>query len=99
MLNQSKTFKPTDRIFATLTSGGRTVVNIYKDNFRSLGDVIGLIYSLASSHIGPSRLNVRNQSQGWSIDMPLLFNSQSVAGRAVPRSVNSLHGVQSRLPW
>ena len=65
-----------DQIFATLQVGGKTMASVCKTNFASIDDIIRFIYSIAGKFMGLARLNIRNKTQGWTINMALASQQQ-----------------------
>ena len=58
----------TDRIFATVSICGRTLINIALEGITSINDVIRVLSERIQGKIqGTATLVVRNGSQGWSI--------------------------------
>ena len=58
-----------DKIFASLVCNGTTIVNIMKDNFACLDEVMRYVMTQAGVFGGLARIKVRNASQGWSTDV------------------------------
>lgn len=61
----------TDEILASLEVGGKTVASISKSNFSSINDIVRFIYAMAGRFMGLARLNIRNKTQGWSMNLAL----------------------------
>lgn len=66
-----------DQIFATLEVGGKTVASISKSNFSSINDIVRFIYAMAGRFMGLARLNIRNKTQGWSMNLALASSQHS----------------------
>lgn len=60
-----------DQIFATLEVGGKTVASICKSNFSSVNDIVRFICAMAGRFMGLARLNIRNKTQGWAMNLAL----------------------------
>lgn len=71
MNTTSTTLSTSDQIFATLEVGGRIMASVCKTNFSTIDDIVKFISSLAGRFMGLARLNIRNKTQGWSMNMAL----------------------------
>ena len=71
MNNSTTTLSTSDQIFATLEVGGHTMASVCKSNFSSIDDIVKFISSMAGRFMGLARLNIRNKTQGWSMNMAL----------------------------
>ena len=60
-----------DQIFATLEVGGKTVASISKSNFSSINDIVRFVCAIAGRFMGLARLNIRNKTQGWAMNLSL----------------------------
>lgn len=60
-----------DQIFATLEVGGKTVASVSKSNFATVNDIVRFICAMAGRFMGLARLNIRNKTQGWTINLAL----------------------------
>ena len=60
-----------DLIFATLEVGGKTMASVSKTNFSSIDDIVRFICAMAGRFMGLARLNIRNKTQGRSMNMAL----------------------------
>lgn len=67
----STSLSATDQIFATLEVGGRTMASVCKNNFSTVDDIVRVICAMAGRFMGLARLNIRNKTQGWSMNMAL----------------------------
>lgn len=76
MNDKSKTLLPTDNVFVTLTQNGKNILNLYRNNFSSISDIVKFVYMFAKGSFGITILNIRNQSQGWCCNVPLMFSYQ-----------------------
>ena len=71
MNNTATTLSRNDQIFATLEVGGKIMASICKSNFSTINDVVRFICSIAGRFMGLARLNIRNKTQGWTMNMAL----------------------------
>lgn len=78
----SNTIKYGDKIFARLTMGQRTIVELMVNRVNSLSEVIAELRYTTRGLRGLATLHLRNQSQGWSTERPLML----YAGRPVRQS-------------
>ena len=60
-----------DQIFATLEVGGKTMASVSKTNFASIDDIVRFICAMAGRFMGLARLNIRNKTQGWTVNLAL----------------------------
>lgn len=71
MGNTSTSLSTSDQIFATLEVGGEVMASVCKNNFASINDVVRFVCSIAGRFMGLARLNIRNKTQGWTVNMAL----------------------------
>ena len=71
MSNTRTSLSTSDQIFATLVVGGKVMASVSKTNFSSVEDVVRFICAMAGKFMGLAKLNIRNKTQGWSLDMAL----------------------------
>ncbi len=71
MSNTKTTLLTSDQIFATLEVGGKVMASVNKTNFSSIEDVVRFISAMAGKFMGLARLNIRNKTQGWTMNMAL----------------------------
>ena len=72
-----KTISLSDRLFATITLFGRTIINISIQGVSSLKEVMARVVEEIGSQVPRmSRLTLRNASQGW------MFTSTISGGQA-----------------
>ena len=64
-------FTKKDNVFATIMLKGKILKAIVGNNFTDLSDVINYVCKDFNENVGLVQLNVRNQSQGWSMNMLL----------------------------
>lgn len=64
-----------DKIFARLSMGGRTLVEFMMNGVGSVGEVIAELRRMCGEVRGLAKLYIRNHSQGWSIDRGLMVYS------------------------
>ncbi len=62
-----------DKIYARLCIGGRVVAEITSETIANLSHLISEIRHLACKSRGLARFYVRNLSQGWSEERPLML--------------------------
>ncbi len=67
----STSLSTSDMIYATLEVGGRTLASVSKSNFTTTDDIVRFICAIAGRFMGLARLNIRNKTQGWSMNMAL----------------------------
>ena len=82
MCDNNKRVSPGDNMFVVLTCNGRSVFSIYCNEFGSFAEIVRCVYRRANDCSGLATLSVRNQSQGWSCNIPLVF----------PTSHTNFHG-------
>ena len=71
MNNNATSLSINDQIFATLEVGGKTVASVSKSNFATINDIVRFICNMAGRFMGLARLNIRNKTQGWTINLAL----------------------------
>lgn len=64
-----------DRIFARLTSGGKTVAEFMTNQASGMSDIIGELRHVTYGRRGLCKLYVRNHSKGWSQERPMMLYS------------------------
>ena len=84
MSNTSTNLSTSDQIFATLEVGGKIMASVNKNNFSTINDVVRFICSIAGKFMGLARLNIRNMTQGWTMNM-VLANRPCQSTRLTPR--------------
>lgn len=89
-----RTMTKEDNVFATLISRGKTLKSIVGHNFSCLNEVIKMMCHNCGDFRGLAQLNVRNQSQGWSINMLLRIDNSTQRNPEPPRD-----GLQYRLAF
>ncbi|MBQ7941824.1 MAG: hypothetical protein IJ328_05390 [Muribaculaceae bacterium] len=72
----TRTINREDNIFATLASKGKPIKALMGQNFSGISEVIKTICSYTDDFRGLAQLNIRNQSQGWSINMLLRIDTK-----------------------
>lgn len=71
--NGEKRVSATDIIFATVMACGRTVFRATYAGMSSIEDVIGALRRAAEKVMqGPVTVSLRNSSQGWTLQRPML---------------------------
>ena len=71
MSNTRTSLSTSDQIFATLEVGGKVMATVCKNNFASIDEVVRFIYAMAGKFMGLARLNIRNKTQGWTMNLAL----------------------------
>jgi len=51
--------------------GGKTMASVSKSNFSTIDDIVRSICSMAGKFMGLAKLNIRNKTQGWTLDLAL----------------------------
>lgn len=72
-----RTMNRDDNVFATLSSYGKTVKSIVGRNFTSINDVIKMMTTGCKDFRGLAQLSIRNQTQGWSMNMLLRIDNRA----------------------
>ncbi|MFI3239898.1 MAG: hypothetical protein R3Y22_04840 [Bacteroidales bacterium] len=74
MRTSTNNIKYGDKIFATITShNGKVIANLTIDNINSTKELMLKVRELTyGNHIRLSNLFIRNFTQGWSFNQPLL---------------------------
>lgn len=75
MCSKERKISPNDYLFISISKNGNKLVDIYQNNFESVAGIIKTVSRNISNCTGMTMLCVRNQSQGWSFDMPLVFSA------------------------
>ena len=73
MRTASKSVLPSDRVYASLSVGGRVVAEVIREGFSDLTALLLLLRRMANMR-GLARLTVRNMSRGWSLTEPLMLS-------------------------
>ncbi len=71
------TLNASDKIFATVSYAGRTVLNTSFTGVRSFSDIMDVIKRELGDFIGFVKLKLRNSSQGWSVEHSLRIVSKA----------------------
>lgn len=74
-MTTSRTLTKEDNVFATLFSQGKTIKSIVSRNFTKINDIINIMCNSCGDYRGLAHLNIRNQTQGWSMNMLLRINN------------------------
>ncbi len=77
MNNNATSLSINDLIFATLEVGGKTMASVSKTNFSSIDDIVRFIYAIAGRFMGLARLNIRNKTQGWTMNLALASHQRA----------------------
>ena len=70
---KKNTFAQGDRIYATLTLQGNKIAEIQNNNITGIDDVIRRLKKLANQYSGISKIYIRNMTQGWATQVPLML--------------------------
>lgn len=62
--------------------GGRVVAELTRDKIASYTTLLTVIRSLTPNMRGLARLYVRNMTQGWSLDKPLMLYARELPQQA-----------------
>lgn len=62
-----------DKIYARLVLNGNKVVEIILDDIATMTDLIGEVRALTLKLRGLAKLYIRNMTQGWSMERPLML--------------------------
>ena len=95
-MTTQKTFTKGDNVFATLVGKGKIIKTIVGKNFTNISQIVKMITSNCGDYQGLAELNVRNQSQGWSLNM-LLSMSNILPARDNIENTPARDGLQYRL--
>lgn len=95
----AKTLRKEDNVFATLVAKGKTLKTIVGNNFSNLSELIRLGCKSCGDYRGLAQLNVRNQSQGWSMNMLLMIDSKVAGSCNRADAEPPLDGLQYCFPW
>lgn len=96
IMTDTRTLKREDNVFATLIHHGKTLKSIVGHNFTEINDIIKIICYNCNNFRGLAQLNIRNQSQGWSMNMLLRINNQTTT-KTLSEPKPLLDGLQYRL--
>lgn len=99
VMYNTRTILPTDDIFITLVQNGKNILNIYHNNFSDIAEIVKMVYSYAKECTGIALLSVRNKSQGWCFNVPLMFTSSKLATSATGKFVKRQKIRQCELPF
>ena len=89
MNNTATSLSTSDQIIATLQVGGKTMASVCKTNFASIDDIVRFICAMTGRFMGLARLNIRNKTQGWSVNLalPEEVNIRPVPGLSILASL------------
>lgn len=85
----TKEIRKGDRIFARLTMGGKLILEFMINRVGSLSELLDELRQMTGNLRGLGRLQIRNQSRGWSQERNLMFY-----GNSENRTAN-LYGISS----
>lgn len=83
-----------DKIFVRIISGGRIVMEYMTHAVASMTELTGEARKNLRRFTGLCRLQIRNMTQGWSMEKPLMIYPDPY--RMAPRSVPQPHTL---FPW
>ena len=83
MNNNRTSLSINDQVFATLIVGGKVIASVCRNNFANINDIVKFIGSNAGRFMGLAQLNIRNKTQGWSMNMALASKQQTNFNRAI----------------
>ncbi len=98
-MHGNRTISPADNIFVTLLQNGKSMFNLCQSNFSSITEVVKMAYGLAKSCTGVAILSVRNQNQGWSCSIPLMFSSPKLTNPVESKRHQNSMPQQNELPF
>ncbi len=75
------TLNVNDKIFATVSYAGRTLLNTSFTGVTSMTEILSLIRNALSGFIGYVNLRLRNSSQGWSQQRGLRLGPSAAPNR------------------
>ena len=99
MCDNNKKVFPGDNIFVCLTQNGKSLLNLYGNEFAGISEIVKFAYLKAKHCFGIATLNVRNQSQGWSYNIPLMLNKHNSYSSAITSSQTNNSANQRELPF
>lgn len=70
-----------DRVFVRLTQGSRILAEYLNTRVSDMTEVLGDVRRRVRGHKGLARLQVRNATEGWSVDRPLMLYADRFAPR------------------
>ena len=77
MAGRERAMAQSDNVFVRVISDGREMMNFRKSGYASISDVIATVSRMASGLWGLAKLIIRNQSRGWSVEVPLALQKES----------------------
>ena len=99
MCDNNKKVFPGYNIFVCLTQNGKSLLNLYGNEFAGISEIVKFAYLKAKHCFGIATLNVRNQSQGWSYNIPLMLNKHNSYSTAITSSLTNNSANQRELPF
>lgn len=93
-----KSLDRADNIFASLSIHGQTLVSFYRNQFSSVAEIVAAIKAAANGLQGLAQVSIRNQSQGWKIDLCILFKHHPKE-KAMHSAIPPHEGRQYLIPW
>ena len=62
-----------DTVYARLTVYGETIAEIRKNDASTVEEVIARLRAAATQYTGLTKIYIRNMTQGWAVQFPLLL--------------------------
>lgn len=94
-----KTLTKGDNIFATLVAKGKILKTLVGRNFTNLNQVVKMACGNCEGYRGLAQLSVRNQSQGWNVNMLLRIDRGESAVTTNSEKEPLLDGLQYRFAF
>ncbi|MDE6576751.1 MAG: hypothetical protein K2J82_03655 [Muribaculaceae bacterium] len=87
-----------DRIFARLSMGGRTIVEVMMNSISSIDEVTAELRRLSGDIRGLVKLYIRNHTRGWCVERGLMVYNREGAFRDRPKADGVLPLVFDEMP-
>lgn len=71
MINKSISYG--DKIFATVTRNGRTVLNFVTEKVSTMSELLAELRKAMNDFTGLVMIHIRNYHQGWGLERPILL--------------------------
>lgn len=98
-MTELKTMNRDDNVFATLVAKGKTLKSFCGKNFNNLGELVRMMCVNCDGYRGLAQLNIRNQSQGWSLNLLLMIDNRNSKVGMTQTIEPPRDGLQYRFPW
>lgn len=66
-----------DIIFATVSQRGNIIVSLKMTGLTSIRDLLELLNKTINGYMGMVMLKLRNKSQGWSLNQPIMMGRKA----------------------